>query len=57
MPLILKPKNELLKTIHSYIEQLADLKRNDKITTSKRIAILNEIGEQLTKEVDYIYKP
>jgi len=43
------------ETIACYIEELVDIKRNKELSIEEKIAKLNEIGDQLIKEEDYIY--
>ena len=45
----------LNETIACYIEELVDIKRNKELSIEEKIAKLNEIGDQLIKEEDYIY--
>tara|TARA_R110002073_G_scaffold127861_1_gene273492 strand:- start:2439 stop:2600 length:162 start_codon:yes stop_codon:yes gene_type:complete len=46
----------LNEIIACYIEELVDIKRNKELTIAEKIAKLNEIGDQLNKEEDYIYQ-
>jgi hypothetical protein len=47
--------DNLNETIACYIEELVDIKRNKELSIEEKIAKLNEIGDQLIKEEDYIY--
>ena len=45
----------LNEAIACYIEEFVDLKRDKELSIDEKIKRLNEIGDQLIKEEDYIY--
>jgi len=45
----------LNEAIACYIEEIVDLKRDKELSIDEKIKRLNEIGDQLIKEEDYIY--
>jgi len=46
---------ELNEAIMCYIDDLTDIKRNDKVSIEDKIAKLHEMAKFLNQERDYIY--